>query len=155
MMEFSLRDASPSPPRDLEIPQIKYLDSPDFLDTTGTITKCRHNKNNNLGTSVELSLENGIESHHSQIQIKTPSVRFSPFCQTFHHQETEEDDDDDHHHDLSPEASFELPPPPPEASDDKHLLPDPTTSSADGNFLSQSPKVKPFRVAIYLLVKYK
>ncbi|PON67278.1 Kinesin-like protein [Parasponia andersonii] len=80
---------------DLDAPQMRYADSPDFFESKW------HQR---LGTSVELSLENGIEEPEiiRNAHPKNPSVKFSSaMCQTF---EVEEE--------LSPEASFELLPPP-------------------------------------------
>lgn len=66
-----------------------YVESPEFLENR---TKQK--------VAMELSLENGINEFDSGIITvqKTPTVRFSNFCQTFKQ--------------LSPDASFELPPPP-------------------------------------------
>lgn len=126
-MEFS--PTCPDPEVENSIPQMKVLDSPDFLETSSK--RRLHN------ITCEVSLDNGIDLH-----IKTPSsVTFSSFCQTFHHRE--DDNEEEEEEELSPEASFELPPPPPEASKDL-LLPNPTITCAVGNNVTHSPKVKPF-----------
>ncbi|KAK8527615.1 hypothetical protein V6N12_054821 [Hibiscus sabdariffa] len=65
-----------------DIPLKAYGDSPEFLEKH----RC----------SFELSLENGIDgSDGSKANVKTPTVKFSTVCQTFHKE-------------LSPESSFEL-----------------------------------------------
>ncbi|KAK7272670.1 hypothetical protein RJT34_29414 [Clitoria ternatea] len=73
---------------------MSYGDSPELLESK----RCK-----NMESSMELSLENGING--SQVEVdndhKSPTVRFSNFCQTFEHEEEL----------LSPEASFELLPP--------------------------------------------
>ena len=96
--ELVISEESP----DLHVPQTKYADSPEFLENKW------HNK---LGTSVELSLENGIDESEIKNTHKTPTVKFSTMCQTFEEE-------------FSPEASFELPPPP-ETEDEpqKDLIP--------------------------------
>lgn len=122
---------------DLDVPQMKYGDSPEFLEN-----KWCHK----LGTSVELSLENGIDHHESEIKTthKTPTVKFSTMCQTFEEE-------------FSPEASFELapPPPPPEMEEDSRndLIPvsgnnvgcNGTGFGGDGPQIAEfpSPMVKP------------
>ncbi|KAF3441141.1 hypothetical protein FNV43_RR15052 [Rhamnella rubrinervis] len=73
-----------------DIHPTKYADSPELLEN-----KC-HQK---MEESTELSLENGIHECEIKNNLKTPSVKFSTFCETFHAE-------------LSPEVSFELPPPP-------------------------------------------
>ncbi|TKY49332.1 Kinesin protein KIFC3 [Spatholobus suberectus] len=77
-----------------DIAGISYGDSPELL-------KNKHCKN--VESSMELSLEYGIKG--SQVEVdnghKTPTVKFSNFCQTFEQEEEL----------LSPEASFELLPP--------------------------------------------
>ncbi|KAK7324407.1 hypothetical protein VNO77_27943 [Canavalia gladiata] len=77
-----------------DIVGISYSDSPEVL-------KNKHCKN--LESSMELSLENGINV--TQVEVdnghKTPTVKFSDCCQTFEPKEEL----------LSPEASFELLPP--------------------------------------------
>ncbi|XP_039001539.1 kinesin-like protein KIN-14Q [Hibiscus syriacus] len=76
-----------------DIPSKAYGDSPEFLGKH----RC----------SFELSLENGIDgSDGSKAKVKTPTVKFSTVCQTFHKE-------------LSPESSFELLPLP-ETADNKH-----------------------------------
>ncbi|CAL5187205.1 unnamed protein product [Lathyrus oleraceus] len=78
-----------------DIAGISYCDSPVML---------KSNNRCNLDSSMELSLENGI--NESEVEVskvhKTPTVKFSDVCQTF---EPEEEL-------LSPEASFELHKPP-------------------------------------------
>ncbi|KAE9585081.1 putative minus-end-directed kinesin ATPase [Lupinus albus] len=59
----------------------------------------------NLASSIELSLENGINGSEVEVDNgynKTKTVKFSNLCQTFEQEEQV----------LSPEASFELPLPP-------------------------------------------
>ncbi|XP_019443766.1 PREDICTED: kinesin-like protein KIN-14Q isoform X2 [Lupinus angustifolius] len=59
----------------------------------------------NLASSIELSLENGINGSEVEVDNghkKTTTVKFSNLCQTFEQEEEM----------LSPEASFELPLPP-------------------------------------------
>ncbi|XP_027342983.1 kinesin-like protein KIN-14Q [Abrus precatorius] len=77
-----------------DIAGISYSDSPEVL-------KNKYCKN--LESSMELSLENGING--SQVEVdnghKIPTVKFSDFFQTFEQKEEL----------LSPEASFELFPP--------------------------------------------
>lgn len=78
-----------------DIAGISYCDSPEMLK----------NKNcYNLDSSMELSLENGING--SEVEVynghKTPTVKFSNLCETIEQEEEL----------LSPEASFELHPPP-------------------------------------------
>ncbi|GMJ05412.1 MALECTIN DOMAIN KINESIN 1 [Hibiscus trionum] len=76
-----------------DIPLKASGDSPEFLEKH----RC----------SFELSLENGIDgSDGSKAKVKTPTVKFSTMCQTFHKE-------------LSPESSFELLPLP-ETADNKH-----------------------------------
>ncbi|RYR50313.1 hypothetical protein Ahy_A07g036906 isoform B [Arachis hypogaea] len=76
-----------------EIARISYGDSPEVF--------C--NKNcKNLESSMELSLENGINGSEVDNGHKTPTVKFSNFCQTFTHDDLI----------VSPDASFELLPPP-------------------------------------------
>ncbi|XP_054816089.1 kinesin-like protein KIN-14Q isoform X2 [Prosopis cineraria] len=72
-----------------DITSDSYVESPELLENK------IHQK-----VAMELSLENGINESVSGIanNQKTPTVKFSNFCQTFK--------------ELSPEASFELPPPP-------------------------------------------
>ncbi|TYI41660.1 hypothetical protein ES332_A01G041500v1 [Gossypium tomentosum] len=65
-----------------DIPSKAYGDSPEFLEKH----RC----------SIEVSLENGIEgSDNSKAKQKSPTVKFSTVCETFHKE-------------LSPESSFEL-----------------------------------------------
>ncbi|KAK8648193.1 hypothetical protein V6N13_128954 [Hibiscus sabdariffa] len=94
MLGFSLRSpdlviCTGSP----DIPSKAYGDSAEFLEKH----RC----------SFELSLENGIDgSAGSKAKLKTPTVKFSTVCQTFHKE-------------SSPESSFELLPFP-ETADNKH-----------------------------------
>ncbi|KAI4333368.1 hypothetical protein L6164_018192 [Bauhinia variegata] len=67
-----------------------YVDSPELLENKSCV---------NVHNSTELSLENGINGPEKDRAIKTPTVKFSNFCQTFEKE-------------LSPAASFELFPPP-------------------------------------------
>ncbi|XP_061371517.1 kinesin-like protein KIN-14Q [Gastrolobium bilobum] len=78
-----------------DIAGISYGDSPEMLKSK----QCK-----NLESSMELSLENGINGSEVDVDNvhKTPTVKFSDLCQTFEHGEEM----------LSPEASFELLPPP-------------------------------------------
>lgn len=77
-----------------DIAGISYVDSPEMLKSK----YC-----NNLESSMELSLENGINGSEVEVHNghKTPTVKFSNLCQTFEQEEEL----------LSPEASFELLPP--------------------------------------------
>lgn len=73
-----------------DIPDIISEDSPQFLEN-----KCYPN----IGSSVELSLENGINGSEIEDTQRTPAVNFSStLCQTVK--------------DISPQTSFELHPPP-------------------------------------------
>ncbi|KAE9590546.1 hypothetical protein Lal_00023473 [Lupinus albus] len=90
-----------------DIGEISYAnDSPELLG--GKYCK-------NLESSMELSLENGI--NESEVEVgnvhKTLTVKFSNLCQTFEQEEEV----------LSPKASFELPLPP--VTKDESLLDDP------------------------------
>lgn len=69
-------------------------DSPEMMMTKN----CK-----NLDTSMELSLENGINGPKVEVSKghKTPTVKFSNLCQTFEQEEEL----------LSPESSVELHPP--------------------------------------------
>ncbi|XP_050279572.1 kinesin-like protein KIN-14Q isoform X4 [Quercus robur] len=74
-----------------DIPGNSYGDSPQFLEN-----KCHQN----IGNSIELSLENGINGSEIVDIPKAPAVKFSTtLCQTFKEE-------------LSPGASFELHPQP-------------------------------------------
>ncbi|KAJ7981977.1 Kinesin-like protein [Quillaja saponaria] len=74
--------------------------SPDFTrnSCTNSPELLEGKSHDNMQTSVELSLENGINESKVDTR-KTPTVKFSTLCQTFNQE-------------LSPEASFELHPSP-------------------------------------------
>lgn len=88
-----------------DIPGYSYGDSPQFLEN-----KCHQN----IGNSIELSLENGINGSEIVDTLKTPAVKFSSttLCHTFKEE-------------LSPGDSFELHPQPSmEDGSTKDHLPD-------------------------------